>query len=407
MLLVVAAVITAVLIPIAVLWLLPVIADVTSLARRNVNACADSEETGPVRLLVLVPAHDEAASIEACIASILAARCEAAEVRLCVIADHCTDATVPLAEAAGAEVLSLTAGDPAGKPQAIRRALDHYGYDAYDAVVIIDADAIVERGFVAALCAHAGLRNLALQATVVVGNEDESALTYLGAMLARTRYGRQYPLKQRAGLNVPLTGNGMCLGTELLHRVGWPDDTLTENWELYARCAVSGDRIALAADAVLRTVEAPTMTDGAIQRRRWQAGRATVFAEYASAIIATNAIGWRHKVEVLGELAAPGPVFQAVAIVVAIPALLLTTTPVSLIVAACLLLALAHSVVWALSACALESERARVIRAFAALPLYALWRVCVVFPALRRDNRVWLRSPRPAMPALSPGEAAL
>ncbi|HEY0410351.1 MAG TPA: glycosyltransferase, partial [Candidatus Dormibacteraeota bacterium] len=57
------------------------------------------------RLLVLVPAHDEAALIGRCLRSLAAQRYPADLLRVVVIADNCTDDTAALASTAGAEVL--------------------------------------------------------------------------------------------------------------------------------------------------------------------------------------------------------------------------------------------------------------------------------------------------------------
>ncbi len=70
---------------------------------------------GPVagldRIVVVVPARDEAATVAACVTSVLiAAQRATAAVDVLVVADRCSDATAELALAAGARVLPSAAG---------------------------------------------------------------------------------------------------------------------------------------------------------------------------------------------------------------------------------------------------------------------------------------------------------
>lgn len=62
---------------------------------------------------IIVPAHDEAAHIGACVSAALRAASHAEllgeEVRVIVVADHCSDTTAQIAASLGAEVLTLNA----------------------------------------------------------------------------------------------------------------------------------------------------------------------------------------------------------------------------------------------------------------------------------------------------------
>ena len=87
---------------------------ITTLSRRSTSVRATPlaprivmektvESAGPVTVTVLVPAHNEEASLPATLAS-LRAQTRPAE-RVIVVADNCNDSTVALAEAAGTEVI--------------------------------------------------------------------------------------------------------------------------------------------------------------------------------------------------------------------------------------------------------------------------------------------------------------
>jgi len=61
----------------------------------------------------------------------------------------------------------------------------------------------------------------AAQAYIGTMNEWDNWLTRLAGVLARCRYEFTYVLREMAGLNCPLTGNGMCIGARLLEVSGW------------------------------------------------------------------------------------------------------------------------------------------------------------------------------------------
>ena len=96
-----------------------------------------TEAARPWRLAVIVPAHDEEALLTRLLASLAGQEYPADLYAVHVIADNCGDATAALARAAGVAVLSATASD---------------------AYVFVDADSIVEPGFLAGAGARAGRR---------------------------------------------------------------------------------------------------------------------------------------------------------------------------------------------------------------------------------------------------------
>src|SRR5690606_10093754 len=106
------------------------------------------------RLLFLVPAHDEALLIEGCVRSILAMDYPADRREVVVIADNCTDGTADLARTAGATCLERADTERRGKPWALAWALERVDLGAFDAVVIIDADSLVDPSFARAMARH-------------------------------------------------------------------------------------------------------------------------------------------------------------------------------------------------------------------------------------------------------------
>ena len=183
-LVIVASLLAIVAIPVALIWLLPLAADLASLAalatgRRRPAATPASTRGATPRLCFLVPAHDEALLIERCVRSLVEMERSGVDFDVHVIADNCTDETARIAAAAGARVLERHELTLRGKPQAILWAMAQLPTASYDAVVIIDADTVVDAGFARALAAHAPLRDKAVQAYFGLSNESDSWLSRL------------------------------------------------------------------------------------------------------------------------------------------------------------------------------------------------------------------------------------
>ncbi|HEV7594613.1 MAG TPA: glycosyltransferase family 2 protein [Gemmatimonadaceae bacterium] len=387
--------------PIAVLWLLPAISDSTSLVRgllhRHYPKSPGPQEKGlRQHLMFLVPAHNESLLIGRCVRSLTAMSRREVDFAVVVVADNCDDDTSAVALSAGARVLQRVDLTRPGKPNAVQWALDQLPLSSFDAVTIIDADTTVEEGFADALARTGPLRQRAVQTYNGIANERESWLTCLGGLLVTVRYDGQFLLKRFAGLNCPMA-NGMTMGTDLLMRAGWAADSLTENWELYARWTALGERIDFAPDARLGSQEAKSLPQSSTQRRRWQAGRWMVFQQYAGSILRSSKIAWPQKIDALAELSAPGPVLHASIAVVLVAGLAFLPALLPKVVAGAFAMSLMPTLAWTAVAVRRQTNRGQLIRALARLPFYAVWRVCVAIMAVSTARRgVWYRSPRHA-----------
>ena len=91
----------------------------------------------------------------------------------------------------------------------------------------------------------------------------------MAAVLATATHQFAYPLKRHAGLNVPLVGNGMVLGTDVLGRFGWHAFSICEDWEMYALLTAHGVPIGCVPRARLKAQEARSLHQSSTQRRRW------------------------------------------------------------------------------------------------------------------------------------------
>lgn len=393
-----ASIVAVLLVPVAALWLLPLVSDATSiiggLLRRRREPAAVPQAVVRQRFLFLVPAHNESLLVGRCVRSLAAMSRKWADFEIVVVADNCEDDTRLVAASAGARVLERADLTLLGKPHAIQWALDQLPLSTFDAITIVDADTTVDAGFAGALAGMGPLRGRAVQTYNGIANEGDSWLTCLGGLLVKVRYDGQFLLKRFAGLNCPMA-NGMTMGTDLILRAGWASSSLTENWELYARWTALGERIDFAPSARLGSQEAKSLSQSSTQRRRWQAGRWMVFQQYAGAIVGSSKIGWPQKIDALAELSAPGPVLHASIATVLAVALAFLPGLLPRVVAVAFAASLLPSVIWTVIAVQRQPNRGELIRALARLPFYALWRVVVAIMAVSTARRgAWHRSPR-------------
>jgi 1,2-diacylglycerol 3-beta-glucosyltransferase len=381
----------------AALLLLPTLSDLSSLVRLATRRRprAKRAPTSLPRLLFLVPAHNEERMIESCVGSLLQLAYPADHRAVVVVADNCTDRTAELARARGAGCLERT--DPAlpGKPRALAWALTQLPVADFDAVVIIDADTIVDAGFATALAQAGPITDRAFQAYFDVRNPGETLLTRMATVLAAANYRFAYALKRAVGLNAPLLGNGMCLGTAVLARHGWKAFTIAEDWELYALYTTQGVAIESLPSAHLYAQEARSLEQSATQRRRWTAGKLTVFARHIGPLLASRRIGFAQKLDALAELSGPGPVVHLGVVVVAAALTLVAHPPAAAWLVAALGASVVRTAVYAFAGLTVQRDPIRAALAFVFLPLYLVWRLGAAVVALSQvGDKPWVRTAR-------------
>lgn len=222
----------------------------------------------PMRLRVLIPAHNEERVIAACVRSLR--RCEYPQelVDVWVVADRCTDSTPALARAAGANVLCRPAG-PVGKGAVLRYALERLGHHDVDGIVVLDADNVVNPGFLRDVV-HGLQRHGYVQATVDV----RGRLTPVSAAYRAVAYlTHLYQLGRHVlGYPVLLSGTGFAVRSDVLARVPMDCETLVEDLEYSWALAAAGVRGAYLPAARVYDEKPCRLGDSFRQRLRWARG---------------------------------------------------------------------------------------------------------------------------------------
>lgn len=253
------------------------------LSPRVVMAKTRGIYAGPVTVTVLIPAHNEEASIGATIGSLKAQK--PAPERIIVVADNCTDDTEAIARANGVEVF-VTVDNQQKKAGALNQALNKLlpSMGDNDIVMCMDADTVLDDGFLeAAIGRFTSDRALMAIGALFYGEEGHGLLGQLQRN-EYVRYSRE--IRRRRGRVFVLTGTASMFRPHALRAVaesrgdllpgvkGDVYDTLalTEDNELTLAIKTLGGLMASPNECRVVTELMPTWSNLWTQRLRWQRG---------------------------------------------------------------------------------------------------------------------------------------
>jgi len=237
---------------------------------------------------VIIPAHNEELQIGPTVAAVFGQDYARERFAVYVLADNCTDNTADAARDAGARVFERM--DPAnrGKGQALDWCLANHSelLRRHDAIVIIDADSIMDAGFLRAMAEVLEDETVsAVQAENVVANPQvnwRTALTYAGFELINcVRSAGRVRLGGAAGLK----GNGMVLRSDLLAQYGWPAHSVVEDVEFATRLLLDGHQITYCEKARVSSDMPAGRREAESQRNRWEAGKVSVIMRHAPLLL--------------------------------------------------------------------------------------------------------------------------
>jgi cellulose synthase/poly-beta-1,6-N-acetylglucosamine synthase-like glycosyltransferase len=262
------------------------------------------------RFLILIPAHDEEEGIATTVASCRAADYPEALFSVLVIADNCTDRTAPVAADAGARVVERFDDLKKSKGYAIEylmgTLIESGEFEALDAIVVIDADTIMDAALLRRFDTHLQAGRDWVQCYYTVSNPDQSWRTRL-MTYALSLYNGVMPLGLTTlGSSAGLRGNGMCFSTRGLRRRPWASYGLAEDSEFSWMLRVGGESIAF--EPFSRVYGVMVGSGGkaaASQRQRWEYGRREVQRTYFLPLLRAGAIAPGDKLLSVLELTLP------------------------------------------------------------------------------------------------------
>jgi biofilm PGA synthesis N-glycosyltransferase PgaC len=233
--------------------------------------------SGPVTVGVVVPAHNEAATIEQTIRSCLRQTYPVAQV--IVVADNCTDATAALARAAGATVIEGSGGS---KAAAQNLALP---YVAADLVVALDGDNTLDSAAVAHMVAtmragHAGT------CAAVLPKDTTTIYSQYRTLYHALSNGWTKKIQDTLGRQLVLNGMANCHRTDVLATMGgFPDNSVTEDFNLTWALHRHGYPVAFTPEAFVYTQEPTSFRELIDQMHRWTAGFAQCMVAHQAPLV--------------------------------------------------------------------------------------------------------------------------
>lgn len=231
---------------------------------------------------ILVPAYNEAKVLDTTLASLAAL--DPAPTEIILVDDGSTDGTADVAKAWLGRLAGLRVKRQAnaGKATALNRAI---ALATGEVVVVIDADTVIDPGFLGAVLPHfADPRVGAVAGNVKVGNR-RNVLAGLQALEYIVSLNLDKRAQAQAGVVGIVPGAAGAFRTSTLKDVGgYPTDTLVEDADLTVVLLRAGWRIRYEARAISWTEAPEHLSDVVKQRRRWCYGTIEVAAKHASAL---------------------------------------------------------------------------------------------------------------------------
>lgn len=352
-----------------------------------------SDEAQPLRIQLLVPAHDEAAGIGATVAAL---RASAPGAAILVVADNCRDATASRARDAGAVVIERTDPEHRGKGYALAFGRDHMAADPPDAVIVVDADCRLGDGSARRLAARAIAARRPVQASNLLTAEPPvpvlvavSNFAMLVKNLVRARG------LMRLGGGVPLFGTGMAFPWPLFANLPLATRAAVEDLELGLWLARRGIAVELD-DGARVTSPAASLANSREQRSRWEHGfLRTATREGLPLLLGGLAAGSRLRAMLGAHLLVPP---LALLMLLALLGLAAAATAGTLAGSWSPFLLLAGALVFVaamlLSAWWGHARDELPARALVRVPFYMIWKIPIYLRFFTRRQTEWNRTRR-------------
>lgn len=247
------------------------------------------------RFAVVIPAHNEENVIFDSVRSILKCTYPRELYDVFVVADNCNDRTAEVSQDAGAWVLVREHLTLRGKQHALKWAFEKINLDDYDAVVVLDADNHVHPNYLRVLDSELAKGHRIVQGYVETKNPCDSWVTanyaYMFWYICRLQM-----VRTRIGLSAWLAGTGLCISADVLRRVGWNVQTMTDDVEYTCQLILNGERVVFAPDAVIYDQKPVNLADSMRQRLRWIRGQTQTCILYIPRLLlAIPRFWWQGK----------------------------------------------------------------------------------------------------------------
>jgi cellulose synthase/poly-beta-1,6-N-acetylglucosamine synthase-like glycosyltransferase len=349
---------------------------------------AGSTTPAPVRLVVIIPAHNEEALIASCVESLLVSAA-GSDTRIIAVAHNCGDCTADRAAKAGAEAVIYDNPQAQGKGAALKFGLEHAASLGMDAALIVDADSTISSNLIGVVREALANGAEAVQCRYEMESSPERPPTRLTALAFRGFNVVRAMGRDRLGLSAGIMGNGFALRQSLLTQNPYQSLSVVEDLEHHVQLVLAGRKVQFLDNARVWSGMPPSKQGEATQRSRWEGGRANAAVTWFGPLL---------RQLMRGRLRMAEPLLDLVSLPIGYAAFLL-------LLALCLPLewlrvyAMIAGVVLGchvLAAASVGNDFAGDLRILARAPGYILWELTMLPSILRssRTNAAWVRTER-------------
>jgi cellulose synthase/poly-beta-1,6-N-acetylglucosamine synthase-like glycosyltransferase len=345
---------------------------------------------------ILIPAHNEAGTIEATLDQLTAIVAD--NVRLLVVADNCTDETANIVRQAGHSVVERFDPDRRGKGFALAFGIDHLRPDPPACVIIFDADCDTDAASIAALAKTSVAGNIVVQASYVL-QPDLTASPKV--QISNFAFWMKNVVRQRGGHRLGsaaiLVGTGMAFPWNVIANAPLATSEIVEDLALSVHLTRLGLPPTYVENALVKSVAAAEQAT-LEQRTRWETGFMAIARSFGFRALWEGIATGNRKLFQLGLHLLVPPLalllMLSLTITLAVGVGALITGQWGAFIALGLALAVAMAAVlinW------LIAGRSWLgVKAVLSLPLYLLWKIPVYLRIVKREEVVWKRTERAA-----------
>lgn len=357
------------------------------------EGCVLAEE---VKLVVLVPAHDEEVVIESTLKGVREQL--RPQDRLLVVADNCSDTTAVVARKMGAEVIERSDATKRGKGYALDFGIQFLRSNPPDVVVIMDADVQVGEGTIPMIARLAYRHQRPVQAKNLLFLTDKpchrdmlSAFAFL-----LKNYIRPLGLMHLGGCCL-LTGTGMAFAWKNIADVKLASGNIVEDMQLGLDLAIKGSGPLYCPEALVTSEIAPSMRPALTQRARWEHGHFQTIID-KSVRLFREAISQRRLDLALLGLELSVPPLASLALLLGAGCLfslilyLVGWVPVEILVTFFFLIVL--SAISVLSGWMFLGKDILPGQVFLSIPTYILWKIPIYVQLFFIRNVKWTKTTR-------------
>jgi cellulose synthase/poly-beta-1,6-N-acetylglucosamine synthase-like glycosyltransferase len=348
-----------------------------------------------ISVVVMVPAHDEAAGIGATLVDVQSQL--GPNDRILVVADNCNDDTAQLARSAGAEVIERLDDERRGKGYALTHGIEHLTPNPPDVLIVVDADCRLSPGSIDALVRNAVETNRPIQADYVLQPTNRSPISMISALAFLVR-NRVRPRGLRR-LNQPcqLDGTGMAFPWTVIRTAPGLGPSIVEDLTMGIELALLGHEPLFCIDAGVRSDLPGSRRAAMQQRRRWEHGHLATLLHQGPRLLREGVVQRRLGLIAMGADLIVPPLALLVGLLVLVLAVAIglvffggSTAPLWIAGSALAIVGLGVGIGWAR-----YGRKAVPFRYLLLVPVYLIWKVPLYLSFLvGRRERGWKRTER-------------